>query len=351
MNKLLIIGGPTAMGKTELAIELAREFAGEIVSADSRQIYRYLDIGTSKQLPRDSRLETRKRKLGIEDKKYEVGFHTIDEVRVWLYDVIKSDQRFSAVEYAELAWTVIENIWQRNKLPIMVGGTGFYIKAVLEGIDTAGVEPDWELREKLNNLTTKQIINRLNMLEPERWEKMNKSDRNNPRRLIRAIELVLQNQKLKTNPKPEQVRFWARNQKHPEGEQVPFRAGKSKVKKLDPLLIGLTAENEILYEIIDRRVEERVRQGIVEEIKSLLEKGYSWDDPGFNALGYKEWRAYFSGLASKGEVIQRWKYDEHGYARRQLTWFRKDKKTRWFDITEDDYKRKVEEIVKKWYYS
>jgi tRNA dimethylallyltransferase len=332
MKKLLVIVGATGTGKTGLGIELAKKFpakgGGEIVSADSRQVYKYLDIGTGKDISKNSKLKTQNSKLQLKSQKFTVGFYSVYGIRVWLYDVIEPDQRFSAVEYAKLAWRVINDIWKRGKLPILVGGTGFYIKAVLEGIGTSGVVADWELRGKLEKLNKDELQKQLKVLNIKRWETMNESDRQNPRRLVRAIEIALQSQKSK----------------------VKSQKCKLKVKTSDALIIGLTADRTILYKRIDKRVEKRVRQGIVEEIKMLIERGYSWEDPGFNTLGYKEWENYFKGEADIEEIIQKWKYGEHSYARRQLTWFKKQKNIRWFNLSLKDYRKRVEESVKKWYH-
>jgi len=187
MRKLLIICGQTATGKTSLAIKLAKKFAGEIVSADSRQVYRYLNIGTGKDLPKNSQ-QILNSKLKIPGKR--IGYHEIDGVKVWLYDVVVPGYQFSVADYLESANLVMEDIWQRGKLPILVGGTGFYIKALIEGVETMGVKPDWELRGQLSEFTPVQLRKKLGEIDPERSQRMNQSDQNNPRRLIRAIEVA-----------------------------------------------------------------------------------------------------------------------------------------------------------------
>ncbi|MBU2577644.1 tRNA (adenosine(37)-N6)-dimethylallyltransferase MiaA, partial [Patescibacteria group bacterium] len=220
MNRLLVICGPTATGKTSLGISLAKKFNGEIISADSRQVYRGMDIITGKDIPEFSN-----------KKGQEVGYYEINGIKIWLYDVIRPDQRFNVADYYELAWKVIKDIWDRGKLPIIVGGTGFYIKTLLERIGTMGIGPDWELRDQLSHHSIASLLDTLEKLDPERSRRMNESDRSNPRRLVRAIEVAT---KLKT-----------KNLKL-----------KTKNLKLDYLLIGLTAPNEILYKRIDQRVDE-----------------------------------------------------------------------------------------------
>jgi tRNA dimethylallyltransferase len=295
MNKLLVIAGPTATGKTRLAIDLSKKFNGEIVSADSRQVYKGMDIITGKETARG--------------------------VRIWLYDVIKPNQKFSVADYYDLAWKAITDIWERKKLPILVGGTGFYVKAVLEGIGTMGIGPDWNLRSKLSNYQINELQIYLKKLDRKRWEKMNESDRQNPRRLIRAIEIAKNRKSLTVNRES---------------------------SNFDSLMIGLTAPYKVLYQRIDERVEERLKMGAEREIKKLLDQSYDWDNSVLGTtIGYREWRDFFEGKASKEEVIQKWKYDEHNYARRQMTWFKRMAVV-WFNISLQGW-QEVEKLVKAWY--
>jgi len=346
MEKLLVICGSTATGKTALGIKLAKKFNSELVSADSRQVYRGMDIGTGKDLPVNSKLKTQNSKLNLKSKNLTIGFYEIEGVKLWLYDVVEPDYKFSVADYVKCANLVIQNIWQRKKLPILVGGTGFYIKGVVDGIETIGVPPDWELRKKLLNCSIAQLLSRLGGLDPERLARMNESDKNNPRRLIRAIEIALQSQKANIKKQKYIV----------ESE------------KIDILIVGLLASYKELYRRIDQRVEKRVKQGIGEEIRKLLKKGYSFDNSALGTtIGYREWRQYFieqniykrvrsgepisiySSLVK--DAIQRWKFAEHRLARRQMTWFKKDKRICWFDITKQGWQDKVEQLVRSWYNS
>jgi len=326
MNNLLVICGPTAAGKTALAIKLAKKFNGEIVSADSRQVYKGMDIGTGKDLPKFSIFNFQ---FSIDKK--QIGYFLLEEIPVWLYDVVEPDYRFNVADYVKCAEIVIKDIWRRGKLPILVGGTGFYIKALIDGIETLGVPPDWELREKLGNLEIKKLREILRRIDPEHLERMNESDRSNPRRLIRAIEIVkkIQNSKSKIQNK--------------------FKIKNSKLKIDNLLIIGLKAAYGVLYERIDKRVEERVRQGIIKEIQKLIEKGYNWKNSVLGTtIGYREWQLFFEGKALKKEAIQRWKFAEHAYARRQMTWFKKDKRIHWFDIHQKKWQDKIEALVGDW---
>jgi len=296
-NKLLIICGPTATGKTRLGVDLAKKFNGEIVSADSRQVYQGMDIGTGKDV--------------------------VTGVKIWLLDLVKPDYRFNVADFKKQADVVLADICKRGKLPIVVGGTGFYIKALTEGIESIGVKPDWELRNKLQGCKISELQRILEDYSPERSQKMNESDKQNPRRLIRAIEI-------------------ARNY------QLPITNRQS--LKLDALFIGLSAPNKILYQRIDQRVNERVKNGMAEEIKGLLAKGYTWENSALGVtLAYKEWQEYFEGKKTKEEIIQKWQFDEHDYARRQMTWFKKNKKINWFEITEKSWQTEVEKKVESWY--
>lgn len=298
MNKLLVICGPTATGKTTLAVNLASKFNGELISADSRQIYQGLDIGTGKDHPR--------------------------EVVIHMIDLVKPNEPFTVAHYVKLAIKKIKTIWARGRLPVLVGGTGLYIKGIVEGIETIGIPPDWKLRKKLQTWSTPKLQETLKKLAPEKWERMNKSDRENPRRLIRAIETAKQ----KAKSKKQRYKF--------------------KIKNV--LFIGLKAANKILYQRIDKRVEERVNQGVVEEIKRLLKRGYSWENSVLGeTIGYQEWQPFFEGKITSDEVIKRWKYHEHGYARRQTTWFKKNKRIHWFDITRGNIEKEVVKLVRKWY--
>lgn len=355
MNKILIIAGPTATGKTALGIRIAKRFHGEIISADSRQVYRGMDIGTGKDLPENPKFEIRNskqiqnsclagRQAKFKTQNPKIGYYQINEVRFWLYDMVEPDYRFSVADYIEAAELVIKDIWTRGKLPIIVGGTGFYIKAVIDGIATLGVPPDWELRRRLENEDIKILGERLKKLDPERWGRMNEADRDNPRRLIRAIEIATQ-------------------RKNENRKKPCLSAGgendKVKMENFDALSVGLTASLQEIYRKIDQRVKERVKQGVENEIKNLLDEGYSWENSALGTtMGYKEWREYFEGKISEDkerlgrmreEIIERWKFNEHSYARRQMTWFKKDKRIRWFDISKIGCFEEIVDLIKGWY--
>lgn len=296
MNKVLSIVGPTATGKTSLAVALGKQYNGELVSADSRQVYRYMDIGTGKD--RES----------------------LQGIPLWMYDVVTPDEPFNVALFFKKARECIEDVLKRKKLPILVGGSGLYISSILHPL-TVTVTPNALLREELSTYTKQELQQKLKHVGKKYWDALNPSDRENPRRLIRKIEIALG-----TNSKP------------------------SKKKELyDVLQIGLTGSMGVLYKHIDDRVDKRVTQGMVEEIRMLLQKGYTWDMPSMSGLGYRQWKPYIDGIKTKEEVIQKWKYDEHAYARRQMTWFRKDKTIHWFDIETEEVLKKIESLVRSWY--
>ena len=331
MNKLLVICGPTATGKTSLGIKLAQKFDGEIVNADSRQVYRGMDVGTGKEV-QNSKFKIQSLRKG----KYNIGYYSISGVRVWLLDIVEPNYRFSVADYVNCAVPVITDICMRGKLPILVGGTGFYIKALIDGIDTIGIEPDWGLRERFQSASWRTKIPKLQeflkRIDIERFNRMNQSDKSNPRRLIRAIEIA----------KKVQSTSWR--------IKVQNREKRLNLARENVLVVGLKAPYKTLYKRIDKRVEKRLKQGLLREIRKLVGKGYTFNDSVLGTtLAYREWRGYFKSDKLKDEIIQKWKYDEHHYARRQMTWFRKEKRINWFDIAADNFPQNVEKLAEEWY--
>jgi tRNA dimethylallyltransferase len=320
MKKLLVICGPTATGKTGLALHLAKEFNGELVSADSRQVYKDLDIGTGKDLPKSSKFREKNPKLP--------GYYEIEGVKVWGYDLVFPKEEFSVGQYIKVANKVIENIWSRKKLPILVGGTGFYIKGIVDGISTALIPKNKAVRKSLERRSIKELFNALAQLAPIRAGSMNISDRKNPRRLVRAIEVA--QWRLKSGAK-------AKTEKDDLGSQAPA------------LFVGLTGPKNFLYQRIKKRIKVRLRQGVEGEVEKLLESGVSWKNQSMDSLGYKQWKGYFERKITKEKVVRKWEREECKYAKRQITWFKKDKRINWFNIKDSDWQKSVEKLVKKWY--
>ncbi len=311
-NKILVICGPTSTGKTSLAIKIAKTFDGEIISADSRQIYKGMDIGTGKDLPLGAPLN-------------KLGYYQVEGVKIWGYDLAKPTDDFSVSHYIHLMSGMISDIATREKLPIVAGGTGLYIKGLVDGIQTANVPRNDGLRKNLEGKSVEELYESISQMDSIKAASLNSSDRKNPRRLIRAIEIA---------------------QYHLSNGLVSYTSPK---KDLDLLFVGLTAPLEFLEKKIERRVQERLEKGVKEEVKQLLESGVSWESQSMMAIGYSGWRDYFEGGVSEEEVVSQWVLDEKRYAKRQMTWFKKDGRIKWFDITDPDFAKNVEMLVKKWY--
>jgi tRNA dimethylallyltransferase len=316
MNKLLVICGQTGTGKTSLAFYLADILDGELVSADSRQVYKKLDIGTGKDLLKSSRFDPK-------------GFYDVGGIKIWGYDLVEPKHSYSVGRYLRFAKKAIANIVKRGHLPILVGGTGLYIKGVIDGIPTAFVPKNEALRRNLSEKSREELFEILAQMDPIRAGSMNTSDKVNPRRLMRAIEIAT----------------WGLEH---QGQAKKSLFGPRR-EKYDLLMIGLTADKEVLAEKIDQRVNKRIKQGLEKEIKGLLGSGVKWGMQAMTSLGYRQWRDYFLGKRKLFEVIADWEKEEKRYARRQLTWFKKDKRIKWFDISNQNYVKKVEKLVKKWY--
>ncbi len=315
MKKILIITGPTATGKTALSLNSAKKFNGELVACDSRQVYQGLDIGTGK-LP-DQKVSIKKEK----------GWWEIDGVKVWMYDVISLDKQYTVANYVKDASERISDISARGKLPIIVGGTGLYLKALVEGLDNLQVPIDKKLRNKLEKLTLPQLQDKLQKISPQRWEKLNNSERNNQRRLLRAIELLSMNPYTKTK-----INYSGLG------------------KKFDVLKIGLSAPRQNLYKKSDSRILDWFNQGIIEEVKKLISDGLAINR--FYALGleYSLVADFIQGkIESLKDLENRMQGSLHSYIRRQQTWFKKDQTINWFDISQSKSLDEVEKLVAKWY--
>lgn len=331
-NKLLIICGPTATGKTKLAIALAKQCNGELVSADSRQVYKGGDILTGKGLPKNTKYPFDKAqgrqisniKYRFRRREYRLPIYSIDGIPLWLYDVVESNEPFSVALYQQLARAVIADIQKRGKLPMLVGGTGLYIRAVTRPIETASVPQNPTLRAELGNQSLAELAARLQSDDPEKWIRMNQSDRQNPRRLVRAIE----------------VGAWYGHHRWGAKEQAP---------SYDTLWIGLTGSRKTLRRVIEQHVRERFAQGVVDEVKRLGDSLDKRTLPAATSLGLATVRRYIAGDIDREEAIRLWSAQEYDYAKRQMTWFGKEQVIRWFDITEKQYKGDVALIVQAWY--
>jgi len=282
LPKLVVVLGPTASGKSGLGISLAQRFDGEIVSADSRQVYRGLDIGTAKITPEEQML-----------------------VPHYLLDVADPRQVYTVAQFQRDAIAAINDILEREHQPFLVGGSPHYIQAVVDNLDIPRIEPQPELRAQLENHPLPELLTQLEQLDPQSAATI---DRNNPRRVIRALEVNLISGK-------------------------PFSQQRNMAKPLyRSLLLGIEWPREVLYRRIDARVDERMRQGMVHEVQKLLDEEVSHER--LEALGL-EYR-YISRLLrgefrDEHEMVERLKYAIHDFTRRQLTWYRKDKRIVWIE--------------------
>lgn len=313
MNKLLVILGPTATGKTDIAIDLSKKLMGEIVAADSRQVYRGLDLGTGKLPGKEVKFERGD------------GFWIVDGVKIYMYDVVIPTLRYHVAQYIRDANEVIKKIVKEKKLPIIVGGTGLYIKGLINGFSSLSIPEDSKLRKDLEKLEVEELVEKLIALSPTTYNKLNSSDKKNPRRIIRKIELL-------SNTK---------NQKNIIDTPL--------LEKFNILKIGLTAPREILNKRIDQRVEKRITQGMIVEARNILKTGIEISRMKEFGLEYGMLALYLEGKLSKEEFKEILKIKIHQYAKRQMTYFNTDETISWFDITEKDYQKKVENLVLDWY--
>ncbi|HVN81228.1 MAG TPA: tRNA (adenosine(37)-N6)-dimethylallyltransferase MiaA [Terriglobia bacterium] len=287
MAPLIVILGPTASGKSSLALHLAKTFSGEIVGCDSVQVYRSLDIGTSKPTSRE---------------RSDVPHHLID--------VVDPDQLFTAGDYAAQGRAVLAEISERRILPIVVGGTGFYLRALLMGL-FSGPKRSEVVRDRLNEIVERKGLIHLHTLlqriDPVSAKKISAKDRP---KIVRALEVFL----LTSKP----------ISRHFDEGRVPLQGFKI-------LKIGLNPPRKSLYEAIDRRVDKMFADGLVEEVKSILSRGYSPASKALNSLGYSQVVRHLQGELTLAETVEMTQRETRRYAKRQMTWFRKENEVIWYD--------------------
>ena len=315
-KRLLIILGPTSTGKTDLALYLAQKFGGELISADSRQVYKKLDIGTRKYSGLESRIEKAN------------NYWQIRGIKIHMFDVISLKRQYTVADYIKTASQVINRVWDQCKLPIIVGGTGLYLKALTEGLSNLEVPVDKDLRKLLEKLSKKQLQNKLQEVSQDKWESLNNSDRENPRRLIRAIELTM--------IKP--------------SSEKKLSTLELAIRNANILKIGLTSSKKVLYQRVDKSVVSRIKQGMIEEAENLYKKGLTLNRMKQLGLEYGVLADYIKGdIKNKKELETILKGKIHNFLRRQLTWFKKEKNIEWFDVSNKNSINKVEELVSIWY--
>lgn len=313
MNKgnkpLIILTGPTAVGKTALSIRLAKAVNGEIISADSMQVYKMMDIGTAKITPEE-----------------------MQDVKHYLIDEFMPDEDFNVVKFKQLALTYMEEIYAKGKIPIIVGGTGFYIQAILNDIDFTETDEDTSYREHLRQVADERgaefLYEQLREIDEEATKTIHQ---NNVKRVIRALEYYHQTGKKISEHNEEQ---------------------KQKESPYNFAYFVLNHDRNILYDRIEKRIDIMMEQGLVGEVSSLYNKGYTKDLVSIQGLGYKEIIDYLEGECTLEEAIYVLKRDTRHFAKRQLTWFKREKEVIWlnkseFDDSEDAILEKMCDILKE----
>lgn len=290
-QKVIVICGPTASGKTALSIELAKKINGEIVSADSMQIYKDMNIGTAKP--------TQEEMQGIKH---------------YLLDCVSPDIRYSVAQYKQDAKSAIKEILSKSKMPIIVGGTGLYVDSLIYEIEYNDIKIDENYRKELEEIVEKEGLQRLYQMaikiDPVAMEKISQNDQ---KRIMRVLEIYKATGKTKTEQEIE-------SRKNPV--------------EYDYKIFAINWDREVLYKRINKRVDIMIEQGLIEEVKNILEK-YKEFPTAMQGLGYKEVVDYLNGIYTKEEMIEKIKMETRRYAKRQLTWFRKNKQTIWLDGAND----------------
>ncbi len=289
-RRIVVLVGPTASGKTAVSIALAQQLGGEIISADSRQIYKLLDIGTAKP-------STRQRSI--------VQHHFVDE--------LSPAEDFNAGEFGEQGRVVVDEILSRNKMPIVVGGSGLYVQSLVDGFfDGPGADKEFReiLERRVENGELPQLINELKIVDPISAGRI---DPTKPRRVIRALEVF------HITGKP--------LSQHHQESTIPVN--------FSPAFFGLNWERHMLYERINRRCDEMIHAGLLDEVEHLATLGYSASLNALNTVGYAEVFAHRRGEISFDEMLRLFKQNSRRYAKRQMTWFRKDPRIQWIEMSED----------------
>lgn len=301
MRQIIVVAGPTAVGKTKYAIEAAKAFDGEVVSCDSMQLYKYMDIGSAKPTPEE-----------------------LAQVPHHLVDFVEPKDAFSVAEYQKLAKEAISDVFDKGKTPVIAGGTGLYLNSILYDMNFSNAEANEELRKELEREASEFgpefIHNKLKELDADAAERIHP---NNVKKVIRAIEGAMSGEKIQD-----------------------FKNCTQKCKDYDRILIGLTRNREELYDRINLRVDLLVEQGLFEEVEELLAKGLTEDDIAMKGIGYKEIIGYFNGQYSKEEAIELTKKNTRHLAKRQITWFKRYEDIHWINISEyENDEAAIEEML------
>lgn len=289
LPKIVVILGPTASGKTDLGIALAKKFNGEIISADSRQVYKKMSIGTAKPEGKWTK-----------DK----SAYVVEGIPHFMMDIVDPGTDFSLADFKTQAISHINDILRRGKLPIIVGGTGLYIWALVDNLDIPKVEPHKKLRQEMEKEPLSKLVAQLKKIDPESAKQI---DLNNPRRVLRALEVFITS-----------------------GESF-FKQRTKSDPLYDALEIGINPPRAELYKRIGARVDQQIKDGLVEEVTKLVKQKYGWNLPSMSGIGYKQIGYFLRGEKTLPEAIEILKRDTRRYAKKQMTWFKRDNRIHWLD--------------------
>ncbi len=299
MTKVLVVIGPTSVGKTKMGVELAKALNGEVISGDSMQIYKHMDIGTAK-----------------------VTVDEMEGIKHHLIDIIEPTESFSVKDFQDKVRSTIADISARNKLPIIVGGTGLYIKGALYDYTFSETETKHEeYKVKFKDYTNEQLHDYLKTFDEKSALELHP---NNRQRILRAIEIYETTGTTKSD----------------------IHATQQHICLYDALFIGLTLDRDILYERINKRVDIMIDNGLEEEVTALYQQGLTKDYQSMKAIGYKEWFDYFDGHKSKGEVIELIKQHSRQYAKRQYTWFKNQFDVQWYHVNLNNFNETLQAVLK-----
>jgi tRNA dimethylallyltransferase len=325
-KKLISIVGPTATGKTDLALFIANQLinlnllsGADLISADSRQVYQGLEIISGADIQEDSFI------LNKEDQSFEFPYYMATTQNIFLHGVsiIKPNQEWSVSHFQNFARNTIKSSWKNNRLPIIVGGTGLYHQHIFSDSLRLKIKPEPSIRQRAYQLSVTQMQNWLKELSFEEFENMNNSDRNNPRRLIRKIEVLLSNDPIETKQKTQ--------------------------KNINHLKIGLTVNLDELQARINTRVKKRFDQGAIHEVSSLVNQYPEKDFPATTATGFKEVKKYLEGKIEETQCLDTWSLREFQYAKRQITWWKNKQEVSFFNIKEENYQDEILNLVESWF--
>lgn len=321
IRKVVAIVGPTGTGKTSFALKLAKEFDGELINCDSRQVYRGMDIGTNKgEIWVTTEIENYKNKI--------INAFNIENsnIKGWLFDILEPNEQLNLAEYQEITYFIIDKIQARGHLPILVGGTGLYLDALVKGYRLSPIKPDIKLRENLGKLNAEKLFDKLFKLNKGRAILLNESDSHNPRRLIRAIEESI-------------AQLSDKKDKTIQLDNV--------IKKLDIVIVYPDFKREDLFLNIDARVLEMVASGLIEETKKII-NNYSQNLEILKGIGYKEVIEFLNEKITLSEMIAKIQQGHRNYAKRQITWFEGEKRN--YDLLKIDFNQenlgeRINEII------